>query len=166
MARDASQQPHAAYPRNLSKDGHGTNRTPSTHGRNEPLLEEPPGYYAYNEPRAWSLWCLPQLNHKTEDQEGSTRDVASSATYEDPGWMDPTKLITKKTDFVTLWFLLLTWSKYSVLTCKKMYLQQLLWLDTFKAEIFNFFTKFAWSHTPALEISSKSEKSSPTFGHF
>ena len=43
-------------------------------------------------------------NHKTEDQEGSTRDVASSATYQDPRRMEPAYLYTKKTDFVTLCF--------------------------------------------------------------
>ena len=43
-------------------------------------------------------------NHKTEDQEGSTRDVASSATYQDPRRMEPAFLYTQKTDFVTLCF--------------------------------------------------------------
>ena len=83
LANRNAQRTHATSPRMVKAPiGH------PPHMAGTSPLEEPPGYYAYYEPLAWSQWCLPQ-NHKTEDQEGSTRDVASSATYEDPGWMDP-----------------------------------------------------------------------------
>ena len=54
MARFTSQQFYAASSRNLSTDGQWHQWTLSTLGRIEPPSEEPPGYYAYNEPRAWS----------------------------------------------------------------------------------------------------------------
>ena len=66
-------------------------------------LEEPPGYYANMNFSLGPSDVLPQ-NHKTEDQDGSTRDVASSATYQEPRRMEPAYYVYTEDWFVTLCF--------------------------------------------------------------
>ena len=79
-------------------------------------LEEPPGYYADMNFSLGPSDVLPQ-NHKTEDQDGSTRDVASSATYQEPRRMEPAYFcIHRRLICYTLFYANLV-EKYRVFKC-------------------------------------------------
>ena len=54
MARFPGQHFYVASSTQLSMDGQWHQWIQSTLGRIEPPAEEPLGYHAYNEPRAWS----------------------------------------------------------------------------------------------------------------
>ena len=88
---------YAANSRNLSTDGHGTNGYYLHSVGMSPLLEEPPGYYAYNEPALGLSEVYPNKPQKQKTKKAPPRDVANPATYDDPGWMDPTSVWWKKT---------------------------------------------------------------------
>ena len=76
MARVTANQKDAVYPRSQSQDVHGTYRTPSSYGRNEPHWRNP-RLLCLQWTSLLARRCLTKINLKTEDQVRSTRDVAS-----------------------------------------------------------------------------------------
>ena len=126
MAQFQGQHFYVASSTHLSMDGQWHQWILSTLGRIEPPVRGTSWLLCL----LWTPRLVPVMfyrkNHKTEDQEGSTRDVASSATYQEPRRMEPAYFcIHRRLICYTLFYANMD-EKYRVFKCNA-HMHFLLW---------------------------------------